>query len=450
MHILRRYIDPRDQFRDYLRDPVRLFIILAGIYVLCYGTRKGVYSPLEFEFFDHLIGDAFTITDALLLGIFALEFVRRIVIDDLAIDRSNFSRPMIALAIVIGLVPLLRMFAVEQGIRVPLELMYIPTAIGCFFIWKFLLRREELPIMVWMLIGAGLYKSVEGLLVFLTTRQIVWGLLTGWRDAMLTTLMLLGGFFAYIIKPGEDRIYRTIRFVLLAQLPLTTWIVMSSMRRSYMLAAVLSLPILFFAFTRQERRAAVGIFFVVVVVATISVLMADASAFSDRFNGIVEPSSDGSAAYRVIENYNVGLMVLEKPIFGWPMAARTENRTLIDVESISFLMPHNVYLYVLFRAGIFGLLAYLWLMGTMVATCYRAIRTARQPLERFLSFWLTAVTVLTILTGFTTPVYSDRLQEFLPFLIVMMGYLPGAWPKRSLKLSNTVNGLDFPASAPTS
>jgi hypothetical protein len=86
----------------------------------------------------------------------------------------------------------------------------------------------------------------------------------------------------------------------------------------------------------------------------------------------------------------------------------------------------------------------------MIATCYRTVRASRRPMERFLAFWLTAATVLTVLTGFTTPVYADRLQLFLPFLIVMLGYMPGAWPKRALRRARTVNSLDFPASAPTS
>src|SRR5688572_10602682 len=100
MESLRRYIDPRAQFRQYLMDPVRLFIIVAGVFVLCYGTRKGVNSPFEFEALDRLIGDSFTISDVVLITIFGLEILRRFVVGDLSIDRSNFSRPFIALALV--------------------------------------------------------------------------------------------------------------------------------------------------------------------------------------------------------------------------------------------------------------------------------------------------------------------------------------------------------------
>lgn len=445
MKIIRRYIEPGVQWRDYIADPVRLFVIIGGVIVLGYGTRKGINSPFEIAGLDHLIGDGFTIVDVVLITITLVEIIRRLVINDFEIERSRFTRPMLAVLLVVGFIPLLRMFVVEQGIRPPLELMNLPTAIGSFFMWRVIMRREELPVMVWMVIFAGLFKALEGVSVYLTNATIVWGLLTGWRDAMLTTLMLLGGFFAYIIKPENDGIYRKMRNVLLFQLPVTTWIVMSSMRRSYMVAALLSLPILFVAFDRKERRAAVLIFFFVAGLATVSVLVADPAAFSDRFAGIVEPSSEGSSAYRVIENYNVSLMVLEKPIFGWPMATFSQNRTLIDVENISFLMPHNIYLYVMFRAGIFGLIVYLWLMGAMIAACYRSIRAATRPLERFLSFWMTAATVLAILTGFTTPVYSDRLQYFLPFLILMMSYQTGSWPRKAQPQNLTANSLDFPA-----
>src|SRR5687768_13909087 len=84
MGFVRRYIDPSDQWRDYIADPVRLFIILCSIFVLCYGTRKGINSPFEFEALDHLIGDSFTIVDVVLIGITVIEIVRRLVIDDLS------------------------------------------------------------------------------------------------------------------------------------------------------------------------------------------------------------------------------------------------------------------------------------------------------------------------------------------------------------------------------
>jgi O-antigen ligase len=122
------------------------------------------------------------------------------------------------------------------------------------------------------------------------------------------------------------------------------------------------------------------------------------------------------------------MMVAERPLTGWPMGATTRNATGIEFENISSLMPHNIYLYTMLRAGIWGLLAWAAMLLALFRMNMRTVRAARRPLERFTSLWLLATTVCVIAAGFTTPIVADRLQLFLAFPFVMASFLPGAWP----------------------
>lgn len=414
--------------RDFLADPVRAAQLAATLVVLGYGTRPDfAVSPLTFSFMEPLVGGVFGVTEILLFSVGLLEVVRRVAISDYRIDRSPISRSALALLIVAGLIPFARMLFHEMTIRLPFELLFLPIAMGAFFMWKMAYRREELPTMVWIFVACGVYKLFEGVLLYLKA-PIAWGLLTSWRDAMLITMMVLGGLFALVIPASDgDREYRRLRTVFILLLPLSIWITMLSMRRSFMLAAMASLPALLYFLPRRLRIKAGVIAVCVVVTGMASLIISGDDSLLNRLTGITEPTTEGSAAYRLLESYNTLQMVYERPIFGWPMATMTRNYTNIEYEIVSSIMPHNIYLYVALRSGIIGLGVYLWFLGAICLTAWRVLRSATTPMERFLSLWLGSAVILMVIAGMFTPLLADRNQYLLPFVLVMLGYLPGAF-----------------------
>jgi O-antigen ligase len=201
-----------------------------------------------------------------------------------------------------------------------------------------------------------------------------------------------------------------------------------------MIGVVIAIVMLLFVLQAEERRRLRKILPLVIVLILGSMVLLNFGEFVARFTAISEPTREGSAAYRVFEIYNVWHMVLERPIFGWPMGTNIRNYTLVDLPVFSSLMPHNIYLYVLYRGGIFGLIAWIGLLVALVRMHYRTIRAASTPLERFLSLWLACGTLVIIMAGFTAAIWNDHLQHFYPFLVVMASFLPGSWPRRKLEM----------------
>ncbi len=422
----RAYVPPSVMLREYLADPIRGAIVLGVTIVLGYGVRRGLGSPLSFRFMEPFAGTVSAI-ELIIITVVLVEFFRRIVLDDFSIERSPLSRPMWLVGLTMCVIPYVRMVFTEGGIRVPYEIMFLPAAVATFFIWKFVFRRQELMVMVWIVLACGLYKLFEGVLLFLTS-TVGWGLLTGWRDAMLITMIVLGGFFAFIIRPDpDDEVYRRVRSFLMWVLPLAVWVTMLSMRRTYMVGAMVSIPALFFFIPRRERRRATAMLVAMFLLGTASLAITGAGMFFTRMTGLVEPTTEGSAAYRLLETYNAIQMVKERPIVGWPMGASARNYTNIDFNLVSALIPHDIYLYMMLRGGIFGLASWLLVIGTACLIAYRALRAARTSRERFLALWLSSSVILLIMAGFTTPLVGDRNHYFFPFILVMLSYLPGVW-----------------------
>jgi|GEM_PF-1973542 len=414
--------------RRYALDPVRLTTILLTTLVLGYGARVDNYSPFTMPILESLIGVSITGIEFVIVLIVVLEIVRRLVLRDFWLDRSPVSRRMIWVGVVLGVIPYLRMLVSENTIRYSLELIEIPGIVISFFIWLMVFRRDDLTLMFWMVMIAGLFKTIEGISIYLTV-GLGWGLLTGWRDAMLMALMVLAAFFAFMIRPEGDRAYRAFRIFIFALLPAAMFTYIGSTRRSFVLGGGMAIFVLCFFFRSDERRRLLlKALPLVVALGALAMILTGSSAFVDRLGNISDPTQEHSATYRLLEVYNISHMIMERPIFGWPFGVAWRNYTLFEVENLSPIIPHNTYLYVLWRGGIIGLIVWIWLMVAMFRMHVRTIRAARTPFERFLAFWLASGTVALIVAGFTMAAGASHLKYFYAFLVVMTSYLPGAWP----------------------
>ncbi|MBC8144993.1 MAG: O-antigen ligase family protein [bacterium] len=431
----RTYAAPARMASEYIADPVRLAIVSIVVLALGYGARFDNGSPFIIAALEPIVGNTFSLVEVALIASGALELIRRMVIGDYWLERSPVSRYVIFVGVMCCAYPFLHMIANEGGVRAPLELMYLPMFILTFFLYLFLFRREELPVMIWLVVIAGVYKSIEGIAVYMSV-GISWGLLTGWRDGLLMAMMATGGLIALMIRADGDRTYAKIRNVLIWLLPLSTAIFIGCMRRSYMLGLALALPVLIFMLRGRERRIAIIVTTIFVIGAT-AVLLFIGLDFGDRVaSSVSDPSKEGSSAYRLLEWYNVGMMISERPWTGWQMGINTINASGIQFESVSGLIPHNIYMYTMLRGGILGLVAWCSMMFGTLFMNFRTVRAARRPLERFTALWLLSTTICLIAAGFTSPVITDRLQLFLAFPMVMASFLPGAWGKRGVTESN--------------
>ncbi len=437
---LSRIPSASDMLRRYASDPVRLLTIVLSTVVLGYGARIDNHSPFTIPFLESLIGASITGIEFMVLLILMLEIVRRMILGDYWLERSPVSRPMLWVGIMLGLIPFLRMLLAENRFRYSLEILETPGLVIAFFLWLLVFRREDLKLMFWMVAVAGLYKGIEGVSIFLTV-GLGWGLLTDWRDAMLLASMITATFFAFVIKPEGDAVYASIRRFLFAVFPITMFTFIGSTRRSFVLGVVAAIVVLAFMLEKSERRKVLmKALPMTVIFGALAMVLIGSSAFLDRLGNISDPTQEHSATYRLLEIYNVSHMIVQKPLFGWPFGVPWQNFTVLEIENLSPVVPHNTYLYVLWRGGVVGLVFWLWFLVAMFRMHRRTIRAAATPFARFLAFWLASATLAVTVAGFTMSIGAGRLKYFYPFLVVMTSYLPGAWPRLREKFSPSAPG----------
>ncbi len=424
-------------FRHYATDPLRLAQIVCTAVVLGYGARQDNHSPLEVPFLENLVGASLTGIEVMMALILVLEIIRRLVSRDFTVTRSPLTRPLLAMAVVLGVVPYIRMMLNENGFRLPLELVETPGIIMGYFIWLFVYRREDVLLMLWLVLIAGLFKSIEGIAIFVTV-GLGWGLLTGWRDAMLMAFTLLATFFAFAVKPQGDRVYQRIRLFMFGLLPLAMFTYIGSTRRSFVLGAGAAIIVLAFFFRGRELRRLMTVALpAVVIFGVVATFLIGSSQFVDRLGVIGDPRSEGSATYRLLEVYNITNMIAEKPLFGWAWGVPWQNGTLLEFEIVSPVIPHNSYLYAAWRGGLVGLAAWLWFLAAALRMHFRTLRAAETPRERFISLLLAGGTISAVVAGFTMNMGSDRLKWFFPFILAIATYLPGAWPQPKPKATRS-------------
>lgn len=429
------YRRPAATLLTWSADPVRAFTIIMTVIALGYGARQDGYSPFDIPFLGPIVGNGLTGVEVLLGVLAVADLIRRLVSGDNVFARSPLTPHIILISVVLTLVPMLRMFAEEGRFRFAFEMICFPIFVASFFIWLRVYRRRDLPLALWLLLIAGAYKTLEGILVYFII-GLGWSLLSGWRDGLLLMMCLTAGFFAFAIPDQGDSVYRRLRTAIFWLQPFALFTFVGAQRRSFMLGLVFALLVLVWFFNRAERRRLLRLLPLFIGLAAVAIsIFGKQLAFDKRVEAIGKPSGEGSAAYRLIELYNVGHMVLERPIFGWPMGTEWKNQLGIEVMNISTVIPHNTYLYVAWRGGVIGLGVWIAFLAACIAMHIRTIRASRTPLERFAAFWLASATLSIVVAGLTMCAVTDRLAYFLPFIFAISSTLPGAFKRPPLPVA---------------
>ncbi len=420
-----RFTRPAAAWRNSLKDPIRTIQLLLLIVILGYGARQDNLSPFTVSFMENVIGSAFSGVEIAVIVVLFLEIIRRLAARNPYLNRTPITIPMLLIGIVLCVYPFVHMLITENGLRFPLELNGMPVLVLCFFLYVHMFRRKEVAMMGWLLIAVGIYKAIEGLAIFGTV-GLRWGLLSGWRDGALLALMIMGALLAWFIPSNGDRLYSHFRRALFLAFPIVLFTFTNSTRRSFILGVAASLIVIGFYLRRDERSRLYATIPLVVAGVLAAAFLSGRDQFLDRMSSISNPSSEGSTAYRLIEVYNIARAIQEKPLFGWPYGQRWQNYTMLEFEMVSDVTPHNTYLYVAWRAGLLGLVTWIGFLVVLVRTHHRTVKGARTRLERFIALWLYSCTISVIIAGVTSPITTDHMQTFFPFLLAMTSLLPGA------------------------
>ena len=421
----------------FVSDPIGALMVVLGTFILGYGGVGWLNTPFRIMFFEAWAGAIFSGIEVIILILPCLALIRRIVSNDLYVTPNRLTPHVILLGFYMALIPFARMVIEERTLRIPMEANFVPFFIIMFFAWRLIFHPSDIRLMVWILLICITYRCVEGTAIWLSN-QFIWGILTGWRDGLFLSMGLSGALFAYIVKPEGEEWYERIRKYLFFISPLVIFIFMASMRRSYMLGLMVTIPIFLFYLKKDERKRLLGVLALAMPIFLVATVVVGADRFADRIGGIATPGQESSAAWRVIEYYNVIRMVFDRPVFGWPWGAAFINYTNIDLTWLNILVPHNVYLYVLMRSGLVGLVFFLAFVWRYIRLSIDVVKGSLSPGYRFLALWLASTTFVFFIAGVTNPVFASKLVILMPFLMTLIGFLPGALKSSQKGIKNSL------------
>jgi hypothetical protein len=295
---------------------------------------------------------------------------------------------------------------------------------------QLLTGRSAFFAVLWgMVIGTGL-KGLEG-----TERVVTMGNIVPRPDAILEhdEAFFFSCFIVLTIalwvfgQRGHLRRVATLFLPLVVVADLgnnrrVAWIMLPAMLLALAVVAYLRIP---------ERRKAIawtvglllvlGSGYVAAFRGSTSLIATPAHAIWSQFSP--DPRDASSNLYRRIENVNLGLDIRSSPIlgegFGVPIAHPIPVFDATDLDPFINFIPHNNILYIWVRMGIFGMLAFWFVVGAAVIAACRLTRHQDRLLALLGSLVLAAM-IAWLFEGW----YDKGIVSFR--VVILVGCLLGA------------------------
>jgi O-antigen ligase len=156
-----------------------------------------------------------------------------------------------------------------------------------------------------------------------------------------------------------------------------------------------------------------------IVALAVFIVLTDPIGFLSRLAGIIEPGQEGSAYIRLMELPNVLMNIYDNPIFGTPIGTLWhEYYRMPTFANYTKVGVHNTYLYWPLRAGIFGLIGFLWLLGRVWKVLIINHRLARTEEDFFVSQMSIHLIVIYQVACFFGLMYQDAVVTLLVLILV--------------------------------
>jgi O-antigen ligase len=133
------------------------------------------------------------------------------------------------------------------------------------------------------------------------------------------------------------------------------------------------------------------------------------------------PMEEWSAAYRIYEFKNILLTVADSPWVGYPLGVPWKVHTLFPFGAVlSPIGAHDVYVYILFRNGIIGMVLLLYFIFMTVRIMMRCVRGARSAFEKICAMSLLGWWALYLLASFTAPLLTTSRSAVIGGIILAL------------------------------
>ena len=357
-------------------------------------------------------------TEIILVFMFLVLAMERTMSGDYALHRSYFNPPLLFLAAAV-FVSWANGCIVNQRFAIVLEIHDIPEwPIIFLFVSNTFRDPEEGPLLFKMLFLTMIPKIFESYwsYAFGSSVRNSWGLVQSWRDGYLLDVAIIG---ALVMMHYRGTKLKRLKWYLYLAFPAAEAILILGFRRAAILASVGAAMFMFFTLPRGRRKKQLVVVGSVLGGFILFSLITNPLAVAARFMGVLQPAGEGSAYIRLMELPNVLLNIWHHPILGVPFGVPWTTYYRMPISAVyTTLGTHTSYLYYPLRMGIFGVILFGWLFGSMIKAAilnYRFRKTEEDFFYGQLSLQMLATYFISASFGL---MYADGLGYVLVIMMV--------------------------------
>lgn len=346
--------------------------------------------------------------------------VERTLEGDYTVKRSYFWGPLILLGLAFFL-SWLRGMIIRQEVAVVFEVHEAFLLPFEFFIFRNLLREpKEWRIVPILIILASIAKATDGVWIYLFSEDPnkSWGVLQNWRDGYL---LGMGVCSLTLFMHYKGRALQWLKKTLLICSPLIFFSLITSYRRTFFVAIIAALVLMFISIGKGKRVKHLGLFMLLILTLTIVILLTDPIGFVTRMFAVVNPKEEGSAYIRLMELPNVLLNIYHNPIFGTAIGTQWHQYLRMPLfANFTTLGTHNSYLYWPLRGGVFALVGFWWMMCKVWKIVLLQLRFTEGEDDTFLAQVSLYMIVIYMIGSFFGLMYGDVMTPIVAMYLTSL------------------------------
>ncbi len=346
--------------------------------------------------------------------------VERTLEGDYTVKRSYFWGPLILLGLAFFL-SWMRGMVIRQDVAVVFEVHEAFMLPFEFFIFRNLLREpKEWRVIPMLLIIAAIAKASDGVWIYLFSDDPnkSWGVLQNWRDGYLLGMGVCA-IVLFMHYKGNALVW--LKKTLLIASPFIFFSLITSYRRTFFVAIIISLVIMFISIGKGKRMKHLGLFLLLIVTLAIVILLTDPIGFITRMFAVVNPKEEGSAYIRLMELPNVLLNIYHNPIFGTAIGTQWYQYLRMPLfANFTTLGTHNSYLYWPLRGGIFALIGFWWMISKIWKVVLLQLRFTEGEDDKFLAQISLYMIIIYMIGSFFGLMYGDIMTPIMAMYLTSL------------------------------
>jgi hypothetical protein len=346
--------------------------------------------------------------------------IERTIERDYTIKRSFFWGPLILLGLAFFL-SWMRGMVIRQEVAVVFEVHEAFLLPFEFFIFRNLLREpKEWRIIPILILLASIGKAADGVWIYIFSNDPnkSWGVLQNWRDGYL---LGIGVCAIVLFMHYKGSALTWLKKTMLVASPIIFFSLITSYRRTFFVAIIVSLVLMFISIGKGRRMRHLGLFFLLLVTLAVVILLTDPIGFITRMFAVVNPKEEGSAYIRLMELPNVLLNIYNNPIFGTAIGTQWYQYLRMPLfANFTTLGTHNSYLYWPLRGGIFALIGFWWMISKIWKVVLLQVRFSDGEDDKFLAQVSLYMIIIYMIGSFFGLMYGDVMTPIIALYLTSL------------------------------